>query len=337
MKISASIYSNNKEKSLEALVRELDAHNIDMLHVDCTDNEKVFDDIRQIRKFSSTPIDLHIISPTPEKYIPLIEELGIEYVSFQYENLISLPIVPTNTQTKYGLAITSATPIHVFEQAKHTYSFVMMMSTVPGVSGGVFNRDSFQKIIEFKHHYPATQIEVDGGVNDQIAFILRLLGVNAIVSGSYLLNHESLGAGMLSLHKTPNGNGKTAFSMADFVTPLKYLPVINSATTDFKTILQTIEQYGQGFVMFTTAEGQLTGIVSNADVRKGLVKHLDNLNAIKGESLINTNPVRIQETESVADMVKLLNNLNFIVLFLPVVDSKNVLKGAVLLNHLTRV
>ena len=80
-----------------------------------------------------------------------------------------------------------------------------------------------------------------------------------------------------------------------------------------------------------------THLYEHADVRKGLVKHLDNLNAIKGESLINTNPVRIQETESVADMVKLLNNLNFIVLFLPVVDSNNVLKGAVLLNHLTRV
>lgn len=337
MKISASIYSNSKEKSLEALVRELDAHNIDMLHIDCMDSPKVFDDIRAIKQFSITPIDLHIISPNPEQYIPLIEELGVEYVSFQYENLSSIPPVPENSITQYGLAITSNTPIDVFEQVKDSYSFVMMMTTVPGMTGGVFSKDSFQKIIEFKHRYPKTQIEVDGGVNDQIAFILRLLGVNAVVSGSYLLNHESLGAGILSLHKAPNDKVKHFFSVNDFTTPLQYLPVISNGDTSFKNILQQIEKYGQGFVMFTDADGKLTAIVSNADVRKGLVKNLDNLNAVKGEDLMNIAPVNIHDTASVADMVKLLNNLNFIVLFLPVVDSNNVLKGAVMLNQLTRV
>ncbi|HLP19530.1 MAG TPA: hypothetical protein VK174_04485, partial [Chitinophagales bacterium] len=66
MKISASIYSG-KGKTPEQLVKELDAHGIDMLHVDCADNDKVFDDIAAIRKISSTPIDLHIISAEPEK------------------------------------------------------------------------------------------------------------------------------------------------------------------------------------------------------------------------------------------------------------------------------
>lgn len=337
MKISASIYSNSKEKSLEQLVRELDAHNIDMLHIDCVDSPKVFDDIRAIKQFSTTPIDLHIISSNPEQYIPLVEELGVEYVCFQYENLSSMPTVPENSVTQYGLAITSNTSIDVFEQVKDRYSFVMMMTTVPGMTGGVFSKDSLQKIIEFKHRYPKTQIEVDGGVNDQIAFILRLLGVNAVVSGSYLLNHESLGAGMLSLHKAPSNNTKQSFSVGDFTTPLHHLPVISNGDNSFRNILQQIEKGGQGFVMFADAEGKLTGIVSNADVRKGLVKHIDNLNGVQGQDLINTTPVHIHDTASVADMAKLLNNLNFIVLFLPVVDSNNVLKGAVLLNHLTRI
>lgn len=318
-------------------MRELDAHNIDMLHIDCVDSPKVFDDIRAIKQFSTTPIDLHIISFSPEQYIPLVEELGVEYVSFQFENLSSIPKVPENSITQYGLAITSNTSIDVFEQVKDSYSFVMMMATVPGMTGGVFSKESFQKIIEFKHRYPKTQIEVDGGVNDQIAFILRLLGVNTIVSGSYLLNHESLGAGMLSLHKAPSNSSKHFFTVGDFTTPLQHLPIINNGDTSFKNILQQIEKGGQGFVMFTDAEGELAGIISNADMRKGLVKNLDNLNALQGQDLINTTPVHIHDTASVADMAKLLNNLNFIVLFLPVVDSNNVLKGAVLLNHLTRV
>ena len=104
MKISASIYSN-KEKDLNTLVRELDAHHIDMLHVDCADDDKVFDDIARIRKVSTTPIDLHIISSEPEKYFDRIEKLNIEYVSFQYENLKKLPVLPSNSSTKFGFII----------------------------------------------------------------------------------------------------------------------------------------------------------------------------------------------------------------------------------------
>ena len=336
MKISASIYSN-KEKDLTALVRELDAHHIDMLHVDCADDDKVFEDIAGIRKISSTPIDLHIISSEPEKYFDRIEKLKIEYVSFQYENLERLPTVPPKTSTKFGLSVLSSTSLDVIEEMKEAgYSFVIIMCTTPGKSGGTFNGDSFQKIIEFKYRFPKTQIHVDGGINDQVAFILRLLGVNAIVSGSYLLNHESLGAGMLSFHKTPN-NKPGSYLLSDFSVPVKYLPVLKKTDADFKTILQTIEKFGLGFVAITDESGALEGIVSNADVRRALLANLSDLNKVSIASLINKKPVSISEKANLTDMIRLLNELNFIVLFLPMVDDKNQLKGAVLLNNLTRV
>jgi len=334
MKISASIYSG-KEKSPVQLVQELDAHEIDMLHVDCADNEKVFEDIANIRKISSTPIDLHIISSEPEKYFPQIEELKIEYVSFQYENLKQLQSLPENSSTKFGLSIISCSPYGVFEKAKDSFDFVMMMSTVPGQSGGAFNRDSFQKVIEFKNRFPKTRVHVDGGVNDEIAYILRLLGVNVIVSGSYLMNHESLGAGMLSFHKTTSEHKN--FSVSEFATPVKFLPVLKESELDFKTILQTIDKFGLGFVLIVDEGGKLTGVVSNADVRRGLLKNLNDLNSVKAETVINKKPISISENSTVSDIVRLVNELNFIVLFLPVVDEQNILKGAVLLNNLTRV
>jgi CBS domain-containing protein len=89
--------------------------------------------------------------------------------------------------------------------------------------------------------------------------------------------------------------------------------------------------------MVADSKGKLTGVVTNADIRKGLLKHLDNLNEVNTENIINRNPVFIQEDASLADMLRLLNNLRFIVLFLPVVDAQKKLKGAVLLNNLTRV
>jgi ribulose-phosphate 3-epimerase len=334
MKISASIYSNNG-KSIEQLVGELDAHEIDMLHVDCVDNERVFEDITRIRKISSTPIDLHIISSEPEKYFNQIEDLKLEFVSFQYENLKQVPALPKNSGTKYGLSVVSSTTIDAFQEAAVPYDFVMMMSTVPGQSGGEFNRESFQKIIEFKHRFPKTGVHVDGGVNDEIAYILRLLGVNAIVSGSYLMNYESLSAGMLSFHKKANEH--RSFLVSEFATPVKYLPVLKETELDFKTILETIEKYALGFVLITDDRGCLTGVISNADVRRGLLKSFGDLNAINAKTMVNAKPIQIRDTATVADIVRLVNELNFIVLFLPVVDAHNILKGAVLLNNLTRV
>lgn len=334
MKISASIYSS-KEKTPEQLVRDLDAHKIDMLHVDCVDNEKVFNDIAAIRQISSTPIDLHIISAEPEKYLQQIEDLKIEYVSFQYENLKQIPVLPASSTTKYGLSIISSTSIDVFEQVKNSFDFVMIMTTVPGQSGGAFNRDSFQKIVDFKNRYPKTRVHVDGGVNDEIAYILRLLGVHVFVTGSYLMNHESLSAGILSFHKTPTEH--RSFQVAEFATPVKYLPVLKHDGLDFKTILKTIEQFGLGFVLITDDAGKLTGVVSNADVRKGLLKNLNDLDATSADTVINNKPISIADSSTVSDIVHLVNELNFIVLFLPIVDQENILKGAVLLNNLTRV
>ena len=67
MKISASIYSG-KNKSMLQLVKELDGAVVDYFHIDCNDDLTVFDDIKAIRRESKTPIDLHIISPDPEKF-----------------------------------------------------------------------------------------------------------------------------------------------------------------------------------------------------------------------------------------------------------------------------
>lgn len=343
MKISASIYSG-KGKTPEQLVKDLDAHGIDMLHVDCADNDRVFDDIAAIRKISSTPIDLHIISSEPEKYLQQIEDLKIEYVSFQYENLNQLPVLPKGSVTRFGLSIISSTPLSIFNDTKVLplgedlggagFSFVMLMTTVPGQSGGQFNRETFQKVIDFKSRYPKTQVHVDGGVNDEVAYILRLLGVNAIVSGSYLVNHESLSAGLLSLHKSNNGHSN--FKVAEFATPVKYLPVLKKNSQDFKTVLQTIDKYAMGFVLVTDDAGKLVGVVSNADVRKGLLRAED-FNKVTVESIINSKPVSVNQNATVSDIVKLVNGLSFIVLFLPVVDDSGTLKGAVLLNNLTRV
>ena len=57
MKISASIYSD-KKRPLAEVIEDLVEHQVDMFHVDCNDDQAVFEDIKYIKSVSNTPVDL---------------------------------------------------------------------------------------------------------------------------------------------------------------------------------------------------------------------------------------------------------------------------------------
>jgi pentose-5-phosphate-3-epimerase/CBS domain-containing protein len=331
VKISASIYSQ-REKPLAEIVGQLSGHGVDMLHIDCRDTPATFDDIRTIRQLTDTPIDLHIIAAEPQKYFDLIKELHIEYVSLQYEDMGGVIAVPDISGTKFGLAIKSETSLDVLKETKG-YSYMMLMCTTPGMSGGTFQKENFSRIIEIRQRYPRLKIQVDGGVNDEVAYILRLLGVDSIVSGSFLLNHYTIGSGMLSFYKKPAGGD---FLVKDFMIPTAYLPVLKEQDLSFAKVLQTIEDYKQGFVLVTDENNSLKGLISNADLRRGLLKQMPNIADIDVRQMINRNPVNISGEATLGQMLTKIDALNFIILFLPVVDGTGHLQGAVLLNNLTK-
>lgn len=304
-----------------------------MLHVDYNETDAELEEtIREIRALSDIPIDLHIISSAPWQLNSLVSTYGIETVTWQLEAIGYVPqVIPVNG-TNFGLAITSETPVDVLKEVQG-FGYVMLMCTTPGVSGGIFQKENLRRIIEVKNRFPQLKIQVDGGVNDEIAFILRLLGVDSIVSGSFLMNHFSIGTGMLSLYKA---RAKGDFLVNEFMTPLRFLPVLSENELTFERVLKTIEEYKQGFVLITDEDSMLKGIISNADLRRGLLKQLDHLAEIRVQEMINFNPVSIRESNNLEKLFATLHGLPFIVLFLPVTNESGKLTGAVLLNNLTR-
>ncbi|MGD1895041.1 MAG: CBS domain-containing protein [Cyclobacteriaceae bacterium] len=332
MKISASLYSN-REKSLTELVQELDALRIDSFHIDCNDNPSVFEDIQQIRQISQTPIDLHIISPEPQKYYELIEQHRIEYVQFQYETMQGKPLPAPPSGTEYGLAVVSDTPLKVFAPYQEACSFILLMTTTPGQSGGVFRKDNFNRIRSIGKQFPDKKIHVDGGVNDEVSFILRSLAVDSAVSGSFLVNHTSMGAALLGLkmHEV-----SSHYRVKDFMIDIRDVPQLAEDEVSLASVLKTIEDYGLGFTAVVDQEGRLNGISSNADVRQALLNHLADLPSIPSKELINTNPVFISEEATVEDMLKLVTSVSFPILFLPVVDQQQKLTGTLMFNNLIR-
>jgi ribulose-phosphate 3-epimerase len=332
VKISASIYSN-KDKSLKDLIEELDAYHVNFFHIDCLDDSQVFDDIATIRSISKTPVDLHLITPAPEKYFKLIAKHQIEYVTFQYENLPDGLQIPDFIKADVGLAITSETDISVFDRFSDACSFILFMTTTPGMSGGEFNRHNFKKIREFRSKYPAKKIHVDGGINAEVSFIMRNMGVNASVVGSYLFRNSFIGSALLNLK---SDDVSSHYRIRDFMLEQDEIPVIHEDELTFEKVLLSIDQYKMGFTNITNSNGILLGIITNADVRKGLISRINNLNEIEVSDMINCDPAYIFEDETVAEVLSYIKKLSFPVLFLPVVDRQKKVTGAIKFNNLIK-
>lgn len=331
MKISASIYSD-KKRPLDQVIADLMEHQVDLLHVDCNDDPSVFDDIRKIREVCNIPVDLHIITPHPSRYYSLLEECPVEYVTFQYEDLEEPLAIPASVPGRRGIAVITPTSVDVFGQFAD-FDFILIMATIPGQSGGQFDTYNFAKIREFRNKYPGKSIHVDGGVNAEVSFILRNMGVTSAVSGSYLFNAASIGNALMNLTQR---DVESHFCVRDFMIPLAESPVVLSPMLSLSTMLVSIENGKLGFTLVVAEDGKLDGLISNADVRKGMLRHLNDLNAMEAAGCVNTRPTVIQEESTVLEMLQLIKRSSFPVTYLPVVDAEGKARGIVTFVNLIK-
>jgi ribulose-phosphate 3-epimerase len=332
MKISASLYSDHREKIIET-VKKLDRLNIDLFHIDSNDDLSVFDDIRKIREISATPIDLHIISSDPGKFIKGINELSVDSVTVQYENLQGGFIPEKNNHTNWGLAIMTDTPVEVFEQYRDAYSYILLMTTVPGQSGGSFDERNFEKIRKFKDKYPDKLIHVDGGVNEEVSFILRNLGVYCAVSGSYLLKSEYLSKSLLKLKADKES---MAYKISSFMKKPNELAIVKESDIDLLEILNKIGEVRMGFCLVVNSNNELKGLVTDGDLRRALIEHYTDFNQLKQVDFINKKPFAILDDVSVKEMLEIVSRQPRNINFVPVVNKANQLMGAVSFHNLIK-
>jgi CBS domain-containing protein len=100
--------------------------------------------------------------------------------------------------------------------------------------------------------------------------------------------------------------------------------------------LQSIEDHKLGFTILVDENGKLDGLITNADVRKGMLKHIDNLNDISVEDMTNRDPVRANENFSVMELLQFIKQQSFPISYLPVVDDANTVTGAVTFFNLIK-
>ena len=151
--------------------------------------------VKAIHKLAKKPLDVHLMTVHPERYIEQWRDAGAEHISVHYEACTHLHRVIQQIKhsgAKAGVAINPHTPIALLSDIIADLDLVIVMSVNPGFGGQAFIPRTFEKVKELasmiKSQNASTLIEIDGGVTLANARLLIDAGAHALVAGNTVFN-----------------------------------------------------------------------------------------------------------------------------------------------------
>jgi len=168
----------------------------DYLHVDVMDGYFTEDfgfsikSVREITEITNMPIDVHIMTLEPERFIDRFVELKINSISFHVE-MVKDVIGCINKIKKHGIksgiAVSPEISIDFVEEYFQYFDEAIIMAIKPGYSGEKFNNKCLEKIEQLaarvKKLYRKLNISVDGSIGIAEAKKCIEKGANKIIVG----------------------------------------------------------------------------------------------------------------------------------------------------------
>ena len=206
-KVSVSFLSS---KNIPQDLRKLNDTDVDFIHVDIMDGKFVknktmpFSEMKNIYKYTSKRLDVHLMVENPSKYIPLYAELNTEFITFHVEveeDIVACLELIKSYSIKCGLAISPDTKISELIPYLPYLDEIIVMSVVPGEGGQEFIPETEARIKEIKALINSYNlnciINVDGGINDKTVNYCSLADI--ITCGSYITNSDNFQEKITSL------------------------------------------------------------------------------------------------------------------------------------------
>ena len=202
MKVGVSFISSDYD--LETTISKIDESSADYIHVDMMDGIFVenanftVQDLKKMFKNTNKKLDVHMMVCSPNKYVKDFAKMpNVEYLTLHCESHrrpIDVINMIRHTPLKVGLAINPETKVsHIVPMLNHLDQ-VLVMSVKPGKGGQKFMEEILYKIETLKelreqngYHYV---INVDGGINEETAKLVKEAGADMVVSGSYVCKSE---------------------------------------------------------------------------------------------------------------------------------------------------
>ncbi|MBC1640432.1 ribulose-phosphate 3-epimerase [Listeria welshimeri] len=201
-KIAASIMCAD-QLHLGDELRRLETAGVELLHCDVMDGVYVNnlalgpEYLEIVRNNTEIPLDIHLATITPLKYIDMFGPVKPEYISFHVEVADDVSEVIRKIRSynvKPSIAINPETPIEAIYPYLDEVEMVLMMTVKPGFAGQKFQTDVLQKLHDLKAklagkvHVPL--IEVDGNINKETVGLMRDCLPDIYVLGTSALFHD---------------------------------------------------------------------------------------------------------------------------------------------------
>lgn len=199
--IIATDYKNNE--ILFDNLEKIEKAGANFVHLDIMDGKFVpnttfdYNFIDKIRDKTCLLFDVHLMVQKPEEVIDKYAKAGADIITVHYEACKDVAGTLKKIKSKNviaGLAINPETPVLKIKDyiENGLADLILVMSVNPGASGQSFIPGMAEKVGEVRELSKKILIEVDGGVNTKNAKMLRMMGVNIMVSGSFIFNSKNI-------------------------------------------------------------------------------------------------------------------------------------------------
>lgn len=202
VKLAPSILSADFSR-LGQQVAEATEAGADYIHVDVMDGRFVPNltigapVVAAIRPWTNLPLDVHLMIEAPESQIEQFVNAGADIITVHMEACPHIHRVVQMIKglgVRTGVALNPGTPIDVLEEVLPSLDLVLVMTVNPGFGGQTFIEAMLDKIARLRAELDkrglATELEVDGGINADVAPRVVAAGARVLVAGAAVFNSQ---------------------------------------------------------------------------------------------------------------------------------------------------
>jgi ribulose-phosphate 3-epimerase len=202
VKLAPSILSADFAR-LGEQVAEATRAGADYIHVDVMDGQFVppitigAPVVAAIRKWTDLPLDVHLMIQAPERQIDQFADAGADIITVHIEvcpNIKQVIKAIKDLGVKTGVSLNPETPLSAINEILPLVDLVLVMTVNPGYGGQPFIELTLEKIASLRAELDekalAAELEVDGGINAEVAPRVVKAGARVLVAGAAVFNSK---------------------------------------------------------------------------------------------------------------------------------------------------